>query len=125
MRKLITERRRLSITESVALGLSLTVEAVVAALATTLFQWGSGWRTAAAAITGTLMTHHLAWRTIVATAEPHTYWAVVSLVETGVVLVEAIVYRLFGMEIRRAFALSTLANASSICCGMVFGLILS
>ncbi|TWT15624.1 hypothetical protein [Reyranella sp. CPCC 100927] len=109
-----------------ALLLSCAIEAPVAAILAWALRWGHAGRAALAATLATLMTHGIAWRAILWLLEGLGYPLAVLLVETGVVAAEAIAYRLIvPLDLRRALAVSLIANAASTGAGLAlyaFGL---
>lgn len=101
-----------------ALALTLAVESLVILAARV--PWP---RVLAAALLPSLLTHPLAWRAALA-LPADGYLCGVLLIETAVVLVEAVVLRVVLQSTRwsswrAAFALSLLANAASYATGLL------
>lgn len=99
---------------------SIVIEAVVAAALITVLAWGRAARAAAAATLGTLITHWFAWNwappLMAAIGDTPGFVAI----ETGVVLVEAMVYRfLVPVDRGRALVLSFAANSCSAGAGIL------
>jgi hypothetical protein len=99
---------------------SIVIEAVVAAALITALAWGHAARAAAAATLGTLITHWFAWH-----SAPPLMAAIGNIpgfvaIETGVTLVEAVVYRfLVPVGLGRALILSLVANGCSAGTGIL------
>lgn len=111
---------RRTVTQSLALALSIAVEAGVAAL----FVWRMGWAAPAlaalAATLGTLATHGFVWRGVEDGADIIGYWPALALAETAAALAESLFYRLLATPSwRRALALSALANGASSGLGLL------
>jgi hypothetical protein len=108
-------------TQTVALILSIAIEAVVAFALIRALRWGSGMRAALAAALGTLVTHPFVWA-LVPRFEPLLgYAGTVALVESGVVLAESVAYRLIVPLVwRRALVASLIANATSTAAGLLY-----
>ncbi len=98
--------------------LSIAIEAVVAAALIALLRWGNPARAALSATLGTLLTHWFAWHAappVMASIGVVTGFFVI---EAGVTLVEATVYRvLVPVNPVRALLLSLAANGSSAAIG--------
>lgn len=108
-------------TQIVALLLSLAIEAAVAASVAKIARWGNPRRAAAAAILATLITHGLVWPGVSALERLLGYLPAVLVVETCVVAVESIAYRLIvPLGLSRALLLSLIANAASVGVGLAF-----
>ncbi|WP_143098341.1 hypothetical protein [Variovorax sp. OK605] len=107
-----------------ALALTLAVEAPIVLLATarrrlTHFHELAPLRRIAAAFVPSCLTHPLAYRAI-GNYGTHDYVAGLWLVESAVVLAEAVCLRwLLGGSFGMALLLSLLANAASVCVGWV------
>lgn len=106
-------------TPLLALLLSLSVEAPIAATVVAIDGRCRPIGAAAAAVVGTSLTHGLAWDAVF-TATDHMDWIpAVLLVEAAVVLVEAVVYRaMTPLSIPRSLFVSLLANAGSTALGL-------
>jgi hypothetical protein len=102
-----------------ALLLSILIEASVASAVVAALRWGSGIRAALAAALGTLATHWPAWQAIAHLDGMVGYLPAVLVVETAVVLVESVVYRmLVPLPGRRALSISLVANGASVVVGL-------
>jgi hypothetical protein len=101
---------------------SIVAEATVAAALVATLAWGRAARAAAAATLGTLITHWFAWN-----SAPPLMAAIGDIpgfvaIETGVTLVEAVVYRfLVPVDLGRALVLSLAANGCSAGAGLLLG----
>jgi hypothetical protein len=100
--------------QSVALLLSIGIEAAVASAMIGALRWGSPARAALAAAIGTLGTHGLAWWGMLQLMEEMNYALALTIVEAGVVVAESIAYFLIArLPIGRSLAASFVANAAS------------
>jgi hypothetical protein len=107
--------------QTAALVLSVTIEAVVAFALIRALGWGSGLNAALAASLGTLVTHPVAWVLILRLENPVGYAGAVALTEIGVVLAESIAYRLLvPLAWRRSLSASLIANAASTAAGLLY-----
>jgi hypothetical protein len=107
--------------QTAALVFSIAVEAVVAFVLIRALGWGSGLNAALAASLGTLVTHPIAWVSIIQLEEPLGYVLSVTLVESGVVLAESVAYRLLvPLRWRRALTASLIANGASTVAGLLY-----
>jgi hypothetical protein len=109
-------------TQSLALLLSIVVEAISAYALIGACGWGSPLRAGLAAALGTLTTHWGAWSSIIWLIETNEidYAPAVAAVESAVVLVEAIGYRLIvPLPLSQALLASFIANGASTASGLV------
>lgn len=106
-------------TASLALFLSLVVEAAIAASVVAIDGRGRPEAAALAAVVGTMTTHGFAWNGVLV-ATDHVDWITAVLaVETLVVIVEAFVYRaMTELSPARSLAISALANTASTLFGV-------
>lgn len=108
-------------TASLALFLSMVVEAAIAACVVAIDGRGRPEAAALAAVVGTMTTHGFAWNAVLIATEHVDWVSVVLAVETVVVIVEAVVYRaMTELSVARSVAISVLANTASTLLG--FGL---
>lgn len=107
-------------TQSLALILSIAVEACAAALAARGLRWGAPVPAALAAALGTLATHAFVWDGVEDGIAAIGYWPALALAETAAVLVESLFYRaLATSRLTQALALSAAANAASLGLGLL------
>jgi hypothetical protein len=107
------------LTQTLALLLSIAVEAPVAAAVVALAGLGRPSRAAFAAVVATLLTHGFAWQGILLVSETFDWATTVITVEVLVVLVEAVVYRsLADLSVRGSMATSCIANTASTLFGI-------
>lgn len=107
-------------TQSLALALSIAVEACVAALAARRLRWGAPAPAALAAMLGTLATHVFVWEGVEDGMEAIGYWPALALAESAAVIVESLFYRwLATPRFGPALALSAIANAASLGLGFL------
>ncbi len=105
--------------QSLAMLLSIAIEAGVAFAMVEALGWGNGARAALAAVVGTLATHWLAWWTMLQVMDSVNYWVGFFGVETGVVLAESIAYfALEPLSARRSLCTSLVANGASLGFGL-------
>jgi hypothetical protein len=105
--------------QTLALFLSIAIEAVVAFAAMRMLSWGSGGRAALAATAGTLVTHPLVWHAVPRLEPALGYAAALLLSEVAVVLAESVAYRvLVPVAWPRSLAISLLANLASTGAGL-------
>lgn len=105
----------------IALLLSLSVEALIAAAVVGIDGRCRPTGAAAAAVVGTLLTHRLAWEAVFVATDHLDWVSAVLLVEAVVVIAEAAVYRAMTvLSTARSLLVSLLANAGSTALG--FGL---
>jgi hypothetical protein len=118
---------RRAMTQSLALALSIAIEAAVAALVARRAKWGAPALAALAAALGTLATHGFVWRGVEDGMEVIGYWPALALAEAGAVVVEALFYRLIAAPgLRQALIVSALANGASSGLGLLldaFGIV--
>jgi hypothetical protein len=106
-------------TETVALLLSIVIEAAVAAALVSALRWGSPARAAIAASLATFVTHWFAWHGVPWLEAPLGYRTAVLLVESAVVVFESLAYvAIVPLPPRRAFVTSLVANAASTASGL-------
>jgi hypothetical protein len=107
--------------QSVALVMSIAIEAVVAFALIRSLRWGREANAALAAALGTLVTHPLVWVLVPRLEAPLGYAGSVALIESGVVLAESLAYRMIvPLAWRRALAASLVANAASTAAGLLY-----
>jgi hypothetical protein len=115
----MTAGKPTTVTPTLALILSLAIEAPVAAAVVAVGRAGRPAAAAGAAVVATLLTHGFAWRAILVASETLDWGIATAIVETLVVLVEAVVYRVVaGLSPRVALTVSFLANAASASFGI-------
>ncbi|HXP05586.1 MAG TPA: hypothetical protein VN808_15815 [Stellaceae bacterium] len=108
-------------TQTAALVFSIAIEAAVAFALIRALGWGSGLNAALAASLGTLVTHPFVWYAVPRLDDPIGYAGAVALVESGVVLVESVAYRLIvPLSWRRSLLASLVANAASTAAGLLY-----
>jgi hypothetical protein len=106
-------------TQLTALLLSIASESVAAWTLVAAWSWGNPWRAALAAVLGTLATHWAAWWTMLWLMESLNYGIALVIVETAVVLVESLGYRLIALSSwTRALLASLIANITSTMFGL-------
>ncbi len=101
-----------------AFGVTIACEVPVILL---LVRQQAVWRLALIAVTASAITHPLAWKiaSLLTTAE---YRSGVLLIEAGVIVIEALWYRLWlPTRLRTAFFYSLTANACSFAMGSIIG----
>ena len=107
--------------QTAALTFSIVIEAIVAFALIRCLGWGSGLNAALAASLGTLATHPVVWYAVPRLTAPLGYAGAVALVETGVVMVESIAYRLVvPLSWHRSLTASLIANAASTASGLLY-----
>ncbi len=105
--------------QSLALIVSVAIEAAVAAVLVGRLGWGSGVRAAVVAALATLATHWLAWWCMLRLMEPLGYAIAFAGVEAAVVLAESMAYLVFvPLPVGRALLTSLAANAASAGLGL-------
>lgn len=106
--------------QAAALGLTLLVEAPIVWAGTRAAARGAGWRLAAALLPSSL-THPWAWR-VLGHYGPHDRAAGLLLVEGIVCIAEVpLLMLLAGLSLRRAVAVSIVANMASLALGLWIG----
>ncbi|MBV8191247.1 MAG: hypothetical protein JO339_28685 [Alphaproteobacteria bacterium] len=104
-----------------ALAASIGIESIIVAILLARLGWAKVLRGIAAATLGTIVTHPLAWWSIVALEPAIGYWAAVALVEALVCLAESLAYRLLVPLVwPLALAMSVAANAASTLAGFLY-----
>jgi hypothetical protein len=102
---------------------SIAIEAPLAAAIVLATRWPArgGWLAAAGvAAVATLASHPLAWEAYFPLWERYGYWPAAGVVELGVVVFEASLYRwILAVSWPRAFVLSGLCNGASFAAGLV------
>jgi hypothetical protein len=107
-------------TQSLALVLSVAVEAAVAALIARRTAWSAPALAALAATLGTLATHGFVWQGVEDGMDAIGYWPALALAEAGAVAVEALSYRLIATtRLSQALLLSGAANGASSGLGLL------
>jgi len=107
------------LTQTDALLLSIAIESAVAWALIAGLRWGAGVRGALAAAVGTLLTHWAAWSGFQWLHEDLGYAPTLVVVETGVIGVEWVVYRvLVPLAAARALLASAIVNAASTLAGL-------
>jgi hypothetical protein len=107
------------LTQTLALLLSIAVEAPVATAVVAFVGLGRPSRAALAAVVATLLTHGFAWRGILLASESFDWATTVIAAEVLVILVEAVVYRsLADLSVGGSMATSCVANAASTLFGI-------
>jgi hypothetical protein len=104
-----------------ALVASIGIECAIVAILLGRLGWEKVLRGIIAATLGTIVTHPLAWWSIVAIEPAVGYWAAVAAVEALVCLAESLAYRLLvPLAWPRALAMSVAANAASTFSGFLY-----
>jgi uncharacterized membrane protein len=107
--------------QSVAMLLTILIEAPLAFALVRLLGWGKGSQTAGAAAVGVAATHVLAWPAILRLEAAITYFAAVALVETAVWLAKSVVFRLLArLPWRRSLLLAFAVNTASTAAGLLY-----